>query len=118
MTKFFHFQIKTCNFQLIFNRNQLFGLAQGQSVKSSQICQHLVCDIQLAKCLAGTDRTKDIVEKMWIDLGLQKLIFQSFFINRETDNGFQILCNGMLHIFKSNPKSVNFIISGNIIWMR
>lgn len=54
---------------------QVFRLSECHAVKTCKIRQHLIGNIQLSKGLTGLDGSQNIIKKMWIDLGLEKLVF-------------------------------------------
>ena len=74
-----HLQIQARDLQLILNGDQISRLSQGQPVKTGQISDHLLCRVQAFQADTGLDRAENVVEKMRIDLGLEKLVFQPFF---------------------------------------
>ena len=55
--------------------DQVFRLSECHAVKTCKIRQHLIGNIQLSKGLTGLDGSQNIIKKMWIDLGLEKLVF-------------------------------------------
>ena len=74
-----HLQIQARDLQLILNGDQISRLSQGQPVKTGQISDHLLCRVQAFQADTGLDRAENVVEKMRIDLGLEKLVLQPFF---------------------------------------
>ncbi len=78
VAQLFHFQIQTRDLKLIPDGDQIPGLAQGEPVKAGQVCDHLIRGLKAVQADAGLDGTQNVVEKMRVDLRLEKLVFQPF----------------------------------------
>ena len=118
VAELFNFQIQSGDFQLIPDGDQISGFPQSHPVKTGEVCDHFIGNIQLSQRLAGLYGSQNVIQKMGIDLRLEKLVFQPLFCQRQVQDRLHIGTEGSLHFLEGQTKFVNFIIGFRVFGRR